>query len=443
MSKYCTWHDKWIFGHEQTNGHFEMHINALLRGYAKQEWCRRTCRFCLVNEALPAAMRAHWFKEPHKLVAHVCTVHNYPDHSPVHHCPFCNMQILTYDFTNHLQEHDFVLGAKSLLHRPDLVGKASTACEHRDDWISWVQSITPLPPPPAAMSSIQSVAQEEINASMAQAVADAEEQVAGQVGRSVLPILSTGATQEASPANSIHPVLLTGCHSRSGQPLMVHNACPFCTQDKSLPAKQRSRVWCISKLANHVAGVHLFNMPSSPATCLSCGKAMPIKELALHLDCQHELDLSGKKSEPLADDLWNLGCRAQAKQRPAFLRWIKQGYPNDNTSGHVSAKAVALSKQRSGSSCYHAVSTPSAPGQQQSGTSQTDLSDTAIASASESYPEIDLSVLLDDDFYKPPTRQVRCHLASDSEEQTAESSRNTAVHHSSCLSQHYYTSHKC
>ncbi|SOV02093.1 uncharacterized protein UDID_18958 [Ustilago sp. UG-2017a] len=231
MTKYCAWHNKWTFGHEQTNSHFEMHINVLLRGYAKQEWCRRTCWFCLVDEGLPAATRAHCFKEPHELVAHVCTVHIYPDCSPVCHCPFCNMQILTYDFTDHLQEHDLVLGAKSLLHRPDLVGRASTGCEHRDNWISWVQSITPLPPPPAAMLSIQSAAQEEINALMAQAVTDAEEQVAGQVGRSVLPILSTDATQEASSANSSHPVLLTGHHSHCGKPLMVCHACPFCAQD--------------------------------------------------------------------------------------------------------------------------------------------------------------------------------------------------------------------
>ncbi|SPC64908.1 uncharacterized protein UHOD_12300 [Ustilago sp. UG-2017b] len=157
MTKYCTWHNKWIFGHEQTNSHFEKHINALLRGYAKQEWCQQTCQFCLVDKALPAATRAHCFKEPHELVAHVCRVRIYPDHSPVCHCPFCNMQILTYDFTDHL--------------------KASRACKHRDNWISWVQSITPSPPPPAAMSSIQGAAQEEINASMAQVVTDAEEQV--------------------------------------------------------------------------------------------------------------------------------------------------------------------------------------------------------------------------------------------------------------------------
>ncbi|SAM86103.1 uncharacterized protein UBRO_20222 [Ustilago bromivora] len=205
MPKYCAWHDKWIFGHEQTNSHFEMHIDALLRGYAKQEW-----------------------------------VHIYPDHSPVCHCPFCNMQIPTYDFTDHLREHDLVLGAKSLLHQPDLVGKASRARECRDDWISWVQSITPSPPPPAAMSSIQSVAQGEINASMAQVVTDAEEQVAGQVGHSVPPILSTGATQEASSANSSHPVLSTGHHGHCGKPLVVCHACPFCAQEESLPAKQRS-----------------------------------------------------------------------------------------------------------------------------------------------------------------------------------------------------------
>ncbi|SPC64347.1 uncharacterized protein UHOD_11728 [Ustilago sp. UG-2017b] len=162
MTKYCAWHDKWTFGHEQTNGHFEMHIDALLRGYAEQEWCRQTCWFCLVDKGLPAATRAHCFKEPHELVAH---------------------------------------------------------------------SITPLPPPPAAMSSIQSAAQEEINALMAQVVTDAEEQVAGQVGCSVLPILSTGATQEASSANSSRPVLLTGHHSRCGKPLMVCHACPFCAQD--------------------------------------------------------------------------------------------------------------------------------------------------------------------------------------------------------------------
>ncbi|SOV02554.1 uncharacterized protein UDID_19563 [Ustilago sp. UG-2017a] len=199
MTKYCAWHDKWTFGHEQTNGHFEMHINALLRGYAEQEWCRQTCWFCLVDKGLPAATRAHCFKHPCNLLTHVCRVHIYPDHSP----------ILTYDFTDHLREHDLVLGAKSLLHRPDLVGKASRACEHRDDWISWVQSITPSPPPPAAILSMQSVAQEEINALMAQAVADAEEQVAGQVGCSVLPISSTGATQEASSANLSCPVLST------------------------------------------------------------------------------------------------------------------------------------------------------------------------------------------------------------------------------------------
>ena len=64
---------------------------------------------------------------------------------------------------------------------------------------------------------------------------------------------------------------------------------------ESLLAEQRSRVWTTSKLANHVAAVHVFNMSSSPMACLSCGEAMPIKELALHLDCQHELDLSGKK----------------------------------------------------------------------------------------------------------------------------------------------------
>ncbi|SOV05470.1 uncharacterized protein UDID_18437 [Ustilago sp. UG-2017a] len=91
----------------------------------------------------------------------------------------------------------------------------------------------------------------------------------------------------------------------------------------------------------------------------------------------------------------------------------------------MSATAVAISKRRSGSSCYHAVSTPSAPGQQQSGTSQTNSSNTAIASGSKSYPEINPSMLLDEDFYKLPTRRVRCHLASDSEEQTAESSSNT------------------
>ncbi|SYW76292.1 uncharacterized protein UBRO2_01363 [Ustilago bromivora] len=226
--------------------------------------------------------------------------------------------IPTYDFTDHLQEHDLVLGAKALLRRPNLVGQPSTVREHRDDWISWVQTITPSAPPPAAMSSIQSVAQEEINVSMAQAFTDAKEQVAGQVGCSVPPISSTGATQEASPANSSHPVLLT--------------------------------------------------------------------------------------SELLADDLSNLGGRMQAKQRPAFLRWIKQGYPNNNTSGHMSARAVTLSKQISGSSRYHAVSNPSAPGRQQSGTSQTDLSNTAIASGSESYPESDPSMLLDDDFYEPPTQ---------------------------------------
>ncbi|SYW86426.1 uncharacterized protein UBRO2_06035 [Ustilago bromivora] len=127
-------------------------------------------------------------------------------------------------------------------------------------------------------------------------------------------------------------------------------------------------------------------MSSSPLTCPSCGEAMPIKELALHLDHRHELRLSGKKSEPLVDDLLNLGGRPQAKQRPAFLRWIEQGYPNNNTSGR------------------------------QSGTSQTDSSNTAIASGSKSYPEIDPSVLLDDDFYEPPTQWVRQHLASDSEE---------------------------
>ncbi|SPC66255.1 uncharacterized protein UHOD_11994 [Ustilago sp. UG-2017b] len=285
MTKYCTWHDKWTFGHEQTNGHFEMHIDALLRGYAEQGWCRRTCWFCLVDKGLPAAMRAHCFKEPHKLVAHVCRVHIYPDCSPVCHCPFCNTQILTYDFTDHLREHDLVLGAKALLRRPDLVGQASKACKRRDDWISWVQSITPLPPPPAAMSSIQSAAQEEINASMAQVVADAKEQVAGQVDHSVLPISSTGATQETSPANLSCPVLSAGCHGCCGAPLVVRHACPFCTQDESLLAEQRSRVWKISKFAHHVAAVHLFNMSSSPTTCPSCGEAMPIKELALHLDC--------------------------------------------------------------------------------------------------------------------------------------------------------------
>ncbi|SOV03484.1 uncharacterized protein UDID_18681 [Ustilago sp. UG-2017a] len=204
------------------------------------------------------------------------------------------MQIPTYDFTNHLREHDLVLGAKSLLHQPDLVSKASTACKYRDDWISWVQSITPSPPPPAAMLSIQSAAQEEINVLMAQVVADAEEQVAGQVGRSVLRISSTGATQEASPANLFCPVLSTGRHSCSGQLLMVHNACPFCAQDESLSAEQRSRVWHISKLANHIAGVHLFNMSSSPTTCLSCGKAMPIKELALHLDLPKQWQFPSK-----------------------------------------------------------------------------------------------------------------------------------------------------
>ncbi|SPC66311.1 uncharacterized protein UHOD_12009 [Ustilago sp. UG-2017b] len=284
MTKYCTWHDKWTFGHEQTNGHFEMHIDALLRGYAEQGWCRRTCWFCLVDKGLPAAMRAHCFKEPHKLVAHVCRVHIYPDCSPVCHCPFCNTQILTYDFTDHLREHDLVLGAKALLRRPDLVGQASKACKRRDDWISWVQSITPLPPPPAAMSSIQSAAQEEINASMAQVVADAKEQVAGQVDHSVLPISSTGATQETSPANLSCPVLSAGCHGCCGAPLVVRHACPFCTQDESLPAEQRSQVWDKAKFAQHVAGVHLFNMSSSPTTCPSCGEAMPIKELALHLD---------------------------------------------------------------------------------------------------------------------------------------------------------------
>ncbi|SPC64439.1 uncharacterized protein UHOD_11922 [Ustilago sp. UG-2017b] len=212
------------------------------------------------------------------------------------------------------------------------------------------------------MLSIQSAAQEEINASMAQAVTDAKEQVAGKVGRSVPPISSTGATQEASPANSSHPVLLTGCHGRCGKPLVVHHACPFCTQDESLLGKQRSRVWKKSKFAHHVAGVHLFNMSSSTMTCPSCGEAMPIKELAPHLDCRHELDLSRKKSEKLADDLSNLGGRMQAKQRPAFLRWIEQGYPNDKTSGRMRARAVTWSKRRSGSSHYHAVSTPSAPG---------------------------------------------------------------------------------
>ncbi|SPC60975.1 uncharacterized protein UHOD_11207 [Ustilago sp. UG-2017b] len=367
MTKYCAWHNKWTFGHEQTNGHFEMHIDALLRGYAKQE------------------------------CAHL------PRSQPCLSLPLCNTQIPTYDFTNHLREHDLVLGAKSLLHRPDLVGKASAACERRDNWISWVQSITPSPSAPAAMLSIQSAAQEEINVSMAQAVTDAEEQVAGQVGHSVLPISSTGATQEASPANSSCPVLSTICHGRCGKPLVVCHACPFCAQDESLLAKQRSQVWKISKFAHHIAAVHLFNMSSSPTTCLSCGEAMPIKELALHLHCRHELRLSGKKSEPLADDLSNLGGRTQAKQRPAFLRWIEQGYPNDNTSGCMSATAVAISKRRSGSSCYHAVSTPSAPGRQQSGTSQTNSSNTAIASGSESYPEIDPSVLLDDVFYEPPT----------------------------------------
>ncbi|KAJ1019677.1 hypothetical protein NDA13_005904 [Ustilago tritici] len=288
--------------------------------------------------------------------------------------------------------------------------QASKSRKQRDNWISWVQSITPLPPP-AAMLSIQSAAQEEINALMAQAVTDAKEQVAGQVGCSVLPILSTGATQEASPANLSRPVLLTGRHGRCSKPLVVHHACPFCAQDESLLAEQRSQVWNMSKFAHHVAGVHLFNMSSSPTTCPSCGEAMPIKELALCLDCRHELGLSGKKSEPLADDLSNLGGRTQAKQRPAFLRWIQQGYPNNNTSGRMSAKAVAISKQRSGSSRYHAVSTPSAPGQQQSGTSQTESSDIAIASGSKSYPEINLSVLLDNNFYKPPTQRVKSFCA--------------------------------
>ncbi|SPC64346.1 uncharacterized protein UHOD_11727 [Ustilago sp. UG-2017b] len=65
------------------------------------------------------------------------------------------------------------------------------------------------------------------------------------------------------------------------------------------------------------------------------------------------------------------GGRTQAKRRPAFLRWIEQGYPNDNTSG-----------------C------------------------------------------------------VRRHLASDSEEQTAELSSNTTIHHSSRLSQHWHTGYK-
>ncbi|KAJ1588563.1 hypothetical protein NDA11_001705 [Ustilago hordei] len=180
-----------------TNGHFEMHINALLRGYAKQE-------------------------------------------GPVCHCPFCNKQNLTYDFTNHLQEHDLVLGAKSLLHQPDLVSKGSRAHECRENWISWVQSITPSPPPPAAMSSIQSAAQKEINASKAQAVTDAEVQVAGQVGHSVLPISLTGATQEASSANSSCPMLSACCLGHCGRLLVVHHACPFCAQDESLLAKQRS-----------------------------------------------------------------------------------------------------------------------------------------------------------------------------------------------------------
>ncbi|CCF52821.1 uncharacterized protein UHO2_03254 [Ustilago hordei] len=197
MTKYCAWHNKWTFGHEQTNGHFEMHINALLRGYAKQE-------------------------------------------GPVCHCPFCNKQNLTYDFTNHLQEHDLVLGAKSLLHQPDLVSKGSRAHECRENWISWVQSITPSPPPPAAMSSIQSAAQKEINASKAQAVTDAEVQVAGQVGHSVLPISLTGATQEASSANSSCPMLSACCLGHCGRLLVVHHACPFCAQDESLLAKQRS-----------------------------------------------------------------------------------------------------------------------------------------------------------------------------------------------------------
>ncbi|KAJ1038699.1 hypothetical protein NDA10_003037 [Ustilago hordei] len=151
----------------------------------------------------------HCFKEPNDLVGHVHTVHIYPDHSPVHHCPFCNKQIPTYDFTDHL--------------------KASRAHECRENWISWVQSITPSPPPPAAMLSIQSVAQEKINASMAQAVTDAKEQVAGQVGHSVLPISSTGATQEASSANSSCPMLSACCHGHCGRPLVGYT-CSTCPQ---------------------------------------------------------------------------------------------------------------------------------------------------------------------------------------------------------------------
>lgn len=179
-------------------------------------------------------------------------------------------------------------------HRHDLVGTASDP--GRREWQAWICSITPTGPAAIAMNEPEGT--EVFDPSVVQVVAEAERQAAERL-QHMDPSFSTRANaieetsiDQAGPSNlqRMHTRFRTGISRRKNSVV-----CPFCAKDPCMSEQQQTRDWPQAKLAVHVSRSHLFNMMSSPALCPSCDESMPVKDLALHLDRQHHLGLSGKK----------------------------------------------------------------------------------------------------------------------------------------------------
>ena len=284
--------------------------------------------------------------EQNILFAHVHTQHICLDRQAVQVCPFCKQEVAAFNFTDHLQDvHSFTLGAPLGIWQHNGVGGQKEHRATQSKWLAWIQSLMPAASSSAAPAAEPGCAKAfTFKSATARKIADAKAQAVQQTQRTDSPAVALASAQAAQ--GSCLSNLWLG---QSGHPFRVQKVvCPFCVANPTLPEIQQLRMWNVAKGLNHITGIHIFNMQSSPSCCPTCDKQLPINRLALQLDCKHGIPLSGKVSIPLAEDLSNIGGQTQAAHQPAFLCWVQQGFSQDSSRNWSISRATHLLCSRSG-----------------------------------------------------------------------------------------------
>ena len=339
---FCHWHRSWHFGIVQISIHGTEHVDEALSAGLNEtrgeigDVLRYMCPFCIKDDSLPMAIRGHVYKNHRYARLHILRAHFYPNRNRSLCCPFCEEDILAWDFPQHLvAAHAWNIGKDlpaSIDHHFDrLIPLANESDKHLlPEWVAWASNAMLTSNSTSNLTSASTIARlppegmgifQPVSTELDSLVEEGD--IAARQARQTFAELDFSVnTVEFSRIRNHAVGRLSKLPGKD-----LRRLCPFCLRLD----KNSTHLYLPNVMARHLAP-HLFNSRERDPKCPVCSTAVFARNFPSHLE-DHGYCLSGRVGEKIGEEIEKIytGSQKMPENKKAYLRWIRDNCPPADT----------------------------------------------------------------------------------------------------------------